>query len=99
VRAASRHAEAEVVAGQEGGPLEIREFEAQSVCYLVCTRLGIENPSAEYLAAYVRNYQTTPPISLDGIMKSSWLIEQMGRERLKLRADSQPAIAPSGASI
>jgi hypothetical protein len=67
-------------------PIEIREFEAESVCYLVCARLGIQNPSAEYLAGYVRNYETTPHISLDAVMKSSWLIEQMGRERLKARA-------------
>jgi hypothetical protein len=71
---------------RRGLPIEIREFEAESVCYLVCARLGIQNPSAEYLAGYVRNYETTPPISLDAVMKSSWLIEQMGRERLKVRA-------------
>jgi IrrE N-terminal-like domain len=74
---------------RRGLPLEIREFEAESVCYLVCTRLGIENPSAEYLAAYVRDYDTTPPISLDAVLKSSWLIEQMGRDRLKLRTESK----------
>jgi antirestriction protein ArdC len=74
---------------RRGLPLEIREFEAESVCYLVCMRLGIENPSAEYLAAYVREYETTPPISLDAVMKSSWLIEQMGRNRLKLRTESK----------
>jgi hypothetical protein len=66
-------------------PLEIREFEAESVCYLLCTRLGIENPSAEYLAGYARSYETTPPISLDAVMKASWLIERMGRELLTLR--------------
>jgi len=74
---------------RRGLPLEIREFEAESVCYLVCTRLGIENPSAEYLAAYVRDFETTPPISLDAVMKSSSLIEQMGRDRLKARTESR----------
>ena len=59
--------------------LEIREFEAESVCYLLCTRLGIENPSAEYLAGYVRSYETTPPISLDAVTKASWLIERADR--------------------
>jgi len=72
-----------------GLPLEICEFEAESVCYLVCTRLGIDNPSAEYLAAYVRNYDTTPPISLDAVIKSSLLIEKMGRGRLKPRAEGK----------
>jgi hypothetical protein len=50
---------------RRGLPLPIREFEAESVCYLVCTRLGIDNASAEYLAGYVRKYEATPPISLD----------------------------------
>ena len=29
---------------------EVQEFEAESICYLVCARLGIENPSEKYLA-------------------------------------------------
>ena len=32
---------------------DTREFEAESVCYLVCKRLGIVNPSETYLASYV----------------------------------------------
>jgi hypothetical protein len=66
----------------------VREFEAESVSYLVCIRLGIETPSDEYLAAYVRKCSATPPISLDRVMKSVWLIEQMGRARLGLRKKS-----------
>jgi hypothetical protein len=63
----------------------VREFEAESVSYLVCTRLGIDTASDEYLAGYVRKCPATPPISLDRIMKSVWLIEQMGRASLGLR--------------
>jgi hypothetical protein len=63
----------------------VREFEAESVSYLVCTRLGIDTASDEYLAGYVRRCPATPPISLDRVMKSVWLIEQMGRARLGLR--------------
>jgi hypothetical protein len=59
------------VANRIGLLLGLREFEAESVCYLVSARLGIENPSAEYLAGYVRNYETTPPISLDAVTESS----------------------------
>lgn len=61
------------------------EFEAESVSYLVCARLGIDTASEEYLAGYVRKCPVTPPISLDRIMKSVWLLEQMGRARLGLR--------------
>ncbi len=78
---------------RRGLHIKIEEFEAESVCYLVCARLGIENPSAEYLAGYVRDYDTTPPISLDAVMKASWLIENMGRDKLKLRAGQQELTA------
>jgi hypothetical protein len=63
----------------------VREFEAESVSYLVCVRLGIDTASDEYLAGYVRKCPVTPSISLDRVMKSVWLIEQMGRSRLGLR--------------
>jgi hypothetical protein len=63
----------------------VREFEAESVSYLVCTRLGIDTTSDEYLAAYIRRCPSTPPISLDRVMKSVWLLEQMGRANLGLR--------------
>jgi len=70
---------------RRGLPLAVREFEAESICYLVCTRLGVDNPSEQYLAEYVRGCNATPPISLDCVMRSSWLIEQMGRKRLPMR--------------
>lgn len=69
--------------------LPIREFEAESVCYLVCARLGIDNPSEEYLAGFVKNYSDVPPISLEAVMKASGLIEKMGRTRLKPRKEGQ----------
>jgi hypothetical protein len=65
---------------------ELREFEAESVSYLLCSRLGIENPSAEYLSGYIKKHNDTPKISLDCVIKSAGLIEQMGRERLKPRS-------------
>ena len=63
----------------------VREFEAESVSYLVCARLGIDTASEEYLAGYVRQCPVTPPISLDRVLKSVWLLEQMGRSHLGLR--------------
>ena len=70
----------------------VEEFEAESVAFLVCSRLGIENPSAEYLSGYVKDHKNTPPISLDCVLKSAGLIEQMGQSRLKLRKErSRPA--------
>jgi hypothetical protein len=46
--------------------LTVREFEAESVSYLVCARLGIDTASDEYLAGYVRRCPATPPSALIG---------------------------------
>jgi IrrE N-terminal-like domain len=70
---------------------EVQEFEAESICYLVCKRLGIENPSEKYLTSLLAKNETgdVPPISLECVMKSAGLIEQMGRERSKPRKESE----------
>jgi len=67
----------------------VREFEAESVAYMVCTRLGISNPSEQYLAGYMGQQKQTPPISLECVMKAAGLIESMGREGLKPRKDGK----------
>jgi hypothetical protein len=63
------------------------EFEAESVSYLVCRRLGIDSPSGSYLGGYLRGHDEIPVISLDSIMKAAGLIEQMGRGRLPPRKE------------
>jgi hypothetical protein len=70
---------------------EVQEFEAESICHLVCRRLGVENPSKEYLANYLKNNEkgNVPAISLECVMKSAGLIEQMGRGRLKPRKERE----------
>jgi len=70
---------------------QVREFEAESICYLVCGRLGIGNPSAEYLSNYLAKNENgdVPPISLESVMKSAGLIEQMGRGRMKPRKQNK----------
>lgn len=65
---------------RRGLPKREREFEAESVAYLVCARAGIDSPSAEYLATYVEKEEMIPPISLDCVMKAAGLIEAMGLE-------------------
>lgn len=62
-----------------------REFEAESIAYLVCGRLGIANPSHRYLANYVSRHDQVPLISLDRVMATAGLIESMTRRRLKPR--------------
>jgi hypothetical protein len=65
--------------------LRVREFEAESIAYLVCARFGIDNPSEKYLAGYARNNEEIPEISLDCVTRVAGLIEQMGRGRLAAR--------------
>jgi hypothetical protein len=62
-----------------------QEFEAESVSYLICKRLGIDSPAEEYLSGCLTGSQDPPPISLECIMKASGLIEQMGKGRMKHR--------------
>jgi len=64
---------------------DVLEFEAESVAYLVCSRLGIDNPSEQYLSGYMGKQEQVPSISLECIMKSAGLIETMSRQRMKLR--------------
>ncbi|WP_439577203.1 ImmA/IrrE family metallo-endopeptidase [Elioraea sp.] len=71
---------------RRGLPLSVREFEAESICYLVCARLGIDNPSDKYLSDYLGTHAEAPQISLDCVMKAAGLIEQMGREHMKVRS-------------
>lgn len=70
------------------GGLTIEEFEAESVCHIVCTRMGIEHSSEAYLSYYLEQNNEIPPISIECVLKSAGLIEQMGRMRLKERKDA-----------
>ncbi len=70
---------------RQGLPLNCKEFEAESVCWLVCERLGIENPSDAYLHAHLESCGKVPPISLELVMAASGLIQAMGKGRLPLR--------------
>jgi hypothetical protein len=64
---------------------DIEELEAESVCYLVCQRLRIENPSEKYISTYAKDEKQIKNISLDCIIKAATLIEHMGRTRLTPR--------------
>lgn len=63
------------------------EFEAESVSYLVCQRLGIDTPAVEYLSGYLGANEAVPAISLDCVLKTAGLIERMGRSGLPPRQE------------
>lgn len=58
-------------------PRNNKEFEAESVCWLLCERLGIINPSAEYLSGYLENNGEIPNISIDAVLKAAGIIESI----------------------
>ncbi|MBR6862352.1 MAG: hypothetical protein IKM73_13630 [Acidaminococcaceae bacterium] len=62
---------------RHGLSIEAREFEAESVCWLLCERQGIQNPSAEYLSNYLENNNTIPNISIDTVLKAVDEIEKI----------------------
>jgi len=70
---------------RRGLPHVVEEFEAESVSYLVCNRLGIETPADEYLSGYIKNEDKLPRLSLECIMKAAGLIEQMSCKRMIIR--------------
>jgi hypothetical protein len=61
------------------GKLDIhqREFEAESVCWLVCSRMGLKPPSAEYLHGYRNKDGSIPEIDLISIIKAVGRIEKL----------------------
>ena len=74
---------------RHGLDYDVREFEAESVAYLVCSRCDIHNPSDQYLSGYVGEQRQVPSISLDCVMKTAGLIETMSRQRMKPRKRSK----------
>ena len=70
---------------RRGLDISVREFEAESISYLVCHRLGIESPSDRYLNGYLQSKDKVPPISLDRVLAASGLIENMGKKLLPTR--------------
>ena len=62
-----------------------REFEAESVSYIVCQRAGIETPAVEYLHGYLGANEEVPNISLEAVFKVAQRIEAMRTKGMKSR--------------
>lgn len=67
--------------------LNQKEFEAESVCWLVCERMGIKNPSAEYLSGYLDNNDSIPDISIDTVLKAAGIIESLVQDSREPRKE------------
>jgi len=67
--------------------LSTREFEAESVTWLVCERIGIKNPSASYLNGYLGKDRLIPPISFETVLKAAGMVEAMTQKIQKPRKE------------
>lgn len=65
------------------------EFEAESVAYILCKRLGIKTTSDMYLSSFLESQRDVPNISLERMLKAAGLIEQMGKRRLPPRKEKR----------
>jgi len=54
-----------------------KEFEAESVSFMVCQRQSIQTTSPEYLSQFVKDHADIPTISMESVMKAAGLIESM----------------------
>lgn len=68
-------------------PLATREFEAESVTWLVCERLGVNNPSANYLSGYLGKDRQIPEISFEAVLKAAGMVESMTQKLIKPRKE------------
>lgn len=59
---------------------QIAEFEAESVAWLICKRLGISIPSTKYLDSYLDKEETIPEINLEAVIKAASRIERLYKE-------------------
>jgi hypothetical protein len=66
---------------------DVKEFEAESVCWLVCERMGIHNPSAEYLNWYLGANEEIPDISIETVLKSVNMVETMIKGSSSIRKE------------
>jgi hypothetical protein len=66
---------------------EAKEFEAESVAWLICNRFGIKTSAVEYLSGYTVNNAIPDNVSIESILRVSGYIESMCREKLSVRKE------------
>lgn len=58
---------------------DMKEFEAESVAYVVCARQGVMTTAPQYLADYLGHNDSIPPIDIHRVLVVASKIEDMGR--------------------
>jgi hypothetical protein len=65
------------IPGRNNIPHELRELEAESVCFIVCRRNGVEPDSYRYLASYMHQNMTLEHLDLYAFLKAAGQIETL----------------------
>ncbi len=89
-----------------GLDMEVMEFEAESVSFLVCRRIGLDLRSEVYLRRFFDEHGTIPGISVQRVLKAAKFILDMGKpytrtereDALPLRRPKEPRRCPEAAS-
>lgn len=74
---------------------ETKEFEAETVCWVICERLNLSHQSVPYLHGYLNPDGKVPDISLDAILRAVGRIESMikginePRKNLKVKMSNE----------
>jgi antirestriction protein ArdC len=67
-----------------------KEFEAESVAYLVCERNGVHSKSKTYLSTYVKPNTTIEHIDLYQVMRAAGQVETLLGLTAHMRCDRPP---------
>lgn len=67
---------------------ETEEFEAESTAWLVCERYGIKNPSERYMADYLEDNETIPPIDMGLVFRAVGQIEALPKKSMEPRVEN-----------
>jgi len=68
-----------------GLALNVREFEAEAVAYLVAGRMALDIGSHRYLASYLTENKPLPDYSLETVLKAAGKVEEMATGRFRLK--------------
>lgn len=72
------------VPDRSGCTEEVREFEAESVSWVLCGRLGVDTPSGRYLGNYLENSGDLPDVSAEVIFRAVKRVEAILGDREEL---------------
>jgi hypothetical protein len=76
---------------RDGLPAAEREFEAESVAWIVCRKAGIDPRSERYLAGYRGRGGDIPGISMEQVMRVAGYLERLGERMLPPRPPRRSA--------